>query len=303
MPGASGAVFTYPGYKEIFMQKMNRRNFCGAALLTLPLMKGFAQENTLDDWQESQDPVMDILAGEFARVTLEGARSGFKGEHFRQYAAQMRIFDAHLESLGTNRKLNASLDADDYQPLDPGQTARMMVEFWKMHGILFDENAMTDQMTIDLNSYRAVKRMIKSRGGVRKLHRRIADLFDRKADEFRSGDFRSGLTIYDGSVKFPRFSSGSSCKGTFLNVQDFPGFIPGFDGDIPDSIDDLPENIQWAIANDLNIDCLCKAMKVEGAVLTLLCVSVCQPCCIPAAVMIAIATLLQNLGYCHPERC
>jgi hypothetical protein len=299
MPGAFRAVFAYPGYKEIFMKKMNRRNFCGAALLTFPMMQGFARENAFDGRQESQDPLMDILVEEFARVTLDGARSGFKGEHFRQYAAQVRIFDAHLESIGTNRKLNTSLDAEDYQLLDTGQTARTMVEFWKKHGILFDETAVKDQLAIDPNSYHTVKRMIKHRGGVGNLHRRIADLFERKADELRSGDLHNGLTIDDGSVKFPRFSSGSSCKGTFLNVQ----YIPGLDGDIPDSIDDLPESIRWAIANDLNIDCLCKAMKVEGAVLSLLCVSVCQPCCVPAAVLLAIATLLESLGYCKSERC
>lgn len=267
------------------MQKVNRRYFCGASLLALPVMRAFAGGMDDADSAGTSDPVMDALADEFASVTEDGARRGFGAEHFRRYAAQVRIFDACLEEKGTNARINRKLDDDDYYLLDPEGAAGMTRDYWKQYGILFDESYLMQLTAIDADSYRAAKKAIKKQGGVRKIHQSIAAVFERKAEEYASKEFRSGLTFRDGFLRLPAHP-GSATGGDFAKAQYEVEGMPDFNAFIGASP-----------------DCLCKAMSVEGALLSILCATVCQPCCVPAAILLALVTLMEDMGECHADRC
>jgi hypothetical protein len=267
------------------MEKMNRRNFCGASLLALPLMNVFAEDKGIDGFSSESDPVMNALADEFTRTTLDGAHNGFGSTHFRQYAGLVRIFNAHLDAKGTNRRLNKKLDDDDYYLLNPERTVRITMEYWKKRGVILNEDTLTSMAVIDGNSYGSIKKAIKKQGGIEKLHESIAEAFDRMAEEHETTAFRSGLTFHNGSIIFPAVRGGSR-RNHFLNVQDVN---PG----------DLDPHMFIGI----DLDCLCKAMKVEGALLSILCVTVCPPCCVPAALMLALATLGESMGFCDSKKC
>ncbi|MBN2318970.1 MAG: hypothetical protein JXR49_07830 [Acidobacteria bacterium] len=261
------------------MEKMNRRAFCGTSLLALPLMSVFAEEKKNKACSNIPDPIMDVLSDEFAKTTFEGARNGFGAEHFRQYAGHVRILDAHLHAKGTNKKLDKKLDEDDYHLLDPDRTVRMTTEYWKKHGILINENKLREQISFDMDSYGLMKKAIKKRGGVRSLHESVAEALERKAGESETVVFRGGPIIRNGNVIFP--DSGNPPHQ--IKPADFQLDFHSFIG--------------------VDLDCLCKAMAVEGSVLALMCVLGCVPCCAPSAVLLALETLMNSTGVCDPTLC
>jgi hypothetical protein len=275
----------------MFMEKMNRRGFCGASLMALPLMKVFAEENGINTLLSETNPVLDTLADEFTRTTLDGVQNGFRAHHFRQYAAQVRIFNACLDAEGVNNTLDGKLDEEDYYLLNPDNTVQFTVEYWKKHGVLINEDDLAYRMAIDENSYKMTKKAIKKMGGVRKLNERIALAFERRAEKYTSTAYHSGLTINNGSVKFPVLS-GHECKTGFRNVQ-YEDF---------EDLEDL-QNMDPHLFIGLDLDCLCKAMITEGALLTIGCVTVCQPCCVPAGILLGIATLMEQLDLCDSDKC
>jgi len=260
------------------MEKMNRRVFCGTSLLTLPLVSAFAGENKNNVCSDISDPIMDVLADEFAKTTYDGARDGFGSEHFRRYAGHIRILDAHLHAEGTNKKLDKKMDEDDYHLLDPERTVRMTTEYWKKHGILMNEDTLREQISFDMDSYRLIKKAIKKRGGVRSLHESVAEALERKARESETTVFRGGPIVRNGLVMFPAAGNSHQIKPAEL-ILDFHSFI------------------------GVDLDCLCKAMAVEGAVLALLCAFGCVPCCVPSAVLLAIEILINSNGACDPTLC
>lgn len=276
------------------MEKMNRRNFCGASIMALPLMNVFAEENGINTLLNETNPVLDTLADEFTRTTLDGVQNGFRAHHFRQYATQVRFFNACLDAEGVNNTLNAKLDEEDYYLLNADNAVQFTVEYWKKHGVLLNEDDLAYRMAIDENSYKMTKKAIKKMGGVRKLNERIALAFERKAEKFISTAYQSGLTINNGSIQFPVLS-GHGCKTGFRNVQ-YEG-LEGFE-----DLEDL-QNLDPHLFIGLDIDCLCKAMVTEGALLTIMCVTICQPCCVPAGILLGISTLMDELGFCDSDRC
>ncbi|MEJ2247266.1 MAG: hypothetical protein P8Y80_14495 [Acidobacteriota bacterium] len=270
------------------MEKMKRRSFCGASLMALPLMKVFAEDSGINSLFSQTNPVLDTLADEFTRTTLNGVRNGFRAYHFRQYATQVRIFNACLDAEGVNDTLNGKLDEEDYYLLNAENAVQFTVEYWKKHGVLINEDDLAYRMAIDENSYKMTKKAIKKMGGVQKLNERIAQAFERRAEKYTSNAYHSGLTINNGSIKFPVLS-GHACKTGFRNVQ-------------YEDLEDL-QNLDPHLFVDLDIDCLCKAMLTEGALLTIGCVTICQPCCVPAGILLGIATLMEELGFCDSDKC
>lgn len=261
------------------MGRVSRRSFCGTSLLALPLASVFAKENGNKCCSDISDPIMDALADEFARTTFDGARNGFGADHFRQYAGHVRIFDAHLEANGTNRKFDKKLDEDDYHLMDPDATVRTTTEYWKKHGVLMNENKLRDRISFDFDSYRSLKKAIRKGGGVRALHKSVAEAFERRAKETETIVFRGGPMIRNGYVTFPASrNSGHQIKPAEL-ILDFHSFI------------------------GIDLDCLCKAMAVEGAILALLCVVGCVPCCAPSAVLLGLETLMAHTNICDPDLC
>ena len=267
------------------MQTMTRRYFCGASVLALPLARVFAGTAEDDLGPGFSDPVLDVLAEEFARTTADGAKRGFGSEHFIRYAGQVRLFDAFLEEKGTNAKINRMLDEEDFYLMDPYGNAYIIGKYWKRRGILFDEVQLTKLASLDAHSYRTVKKQIKKQGGVRALHEGIAAAFERKAEEFASTGFRSGLTTRGGFLRFPSHSSPAAADA-LKNVQ--LEMFSVLDPSLFDGVD---------------MDCLCKAMSVEGALLSILCATICQPCCVPAAIILALSTLLESFDFCDSDRC
>jgi len=267
------------------MEQMDRRSFCGASLMTLPLMNVVAIENGVGNFLGETDPVLDALVDEFSRTTQDGTRNGFSAAHFRQYAGQVRIFNAHLDAKGMGKSLNKKLDDNDYYFLNPDSTVRLTLEYWKKRGILLNESDLTDQVAVDEYSYGMVKKSIKKLGGIHKLNEKIAEALERKAENYASAAYQSRLTIQDDSIRLPALHR-PGCNSNFKNVQ-------------YEDIDILDPHL--FIGLDLN--CLCKAMIVEGALLSIGCVTVCQPCCVPAAIMLGFATLMEELEFCDSDKC
>ena len=261
------------------MEKMNRRVFCGTSFLALPLMGVFAGEKENRVCSNIPDPITDVLADEFAKTTFDGARNGFGAGHFRQYAGYVRIFDAHLHAEGTNKKLDNKMDEDDYHLLDQDRTVRSTAEYWKKHGVLINENILRDHISFDMDSYGSMKKTIKKMGGVQILHERVAEALERKARETETVVFRGGPVIRNGNVIFPAVGNPlHQLKPVDLQL-DVHSFI------------------------GIDLDCLCKAMAVEGSILALLCVLGCVPCCAPSAVLLALETLMGSVGFCDPTLC
>lgn len=267
------------------MQEMTRRCFCGASAMAFPLARLFAGPEENDPGAGFSDPVLDVLAEEFARTTVDGAERGFGSAHFLRYAGQVRLFDAFLEDKGTNAKMDRMLDEDDYYLMDPYGNANVIGKYWKRRGIIFDESQLMRLLSLDARSYRTVKKQIKKEGGVRTLHQRIAAAFERKAGEYDSAGLRSGLAMRGGSLRFPARPLPAPADN-LKNVQ-LELFAP------PDP----------TLFEEVDLDCLCKAMKVEGAVLSILCASICQPCCVPAAIILALVTLMESIDFCNPDNC
>jgi hypothetical protein len=267
------------------MQEMTRRYFCGASVLALPAVRVFAGAAEEPAGEGFSDPVLDVLADEFARTTADGAEKGFGSAQFLQYAGQVRLFDALLEDKGTNAKMDHMLDEDDYYLIDPYGNADIIGKYWKRRGILFDETQLIRMASLDERSYRRVKREIKKQGGVRALHQKAAAVFERKAREYASVGFGSGLTMHGGFVRFP--ARPRPAPADFLKNVQLEMFAP----------------LDPALNGGEDYDCLCKALKVEGAALSILCASICQPCCVPAAIMLALVTLMESFDFCNPENC
>ena len=264
------------------MEKVSRRVFCGTSFLAYPLMNVFAKQKknaACTDTSISEDPIMDVLAKQFAETTYDGARKGFGSEHFRQYAGYVRIYDAQLYALGTDKKFDENMEEDDYHLLDPDNTVRMTADFWKKHGVLLNENNLRGQVSFDRDSYRQIKKTIKKMGGIRALHGSLAEAFERKAEEAEQSVFRGGPIVRNGKVIFPADGNPVHWIKPAEIVFDVHSFI------------------------GIDLDCLCKAMAVEGAVLALICVVGCVPCCTASAVMLALEILMNTMGGCDPELC
>ncbi len=259
------------------MEEMARRRFCGTALLALPLLclRAKCSEDLLSD---RPDAVIDALADEVTRIAAEGAQNGFKAEHFRRCAGVIRTFDARLEEKGTNRDLNSRLDDDDYYKLNPTFTAQKTVEYWDKHGIYLNKDDLIARLTMNPTAYREMKKNIKRMGGVRVLHANIADALERKAKEYEAAALKGAAVIRNGRVAFHSF--GRSPVAEFMPVQyDF-----------------------MALANS-NLDCLCRAMVVEGSLLSLACLVGCVECCIPGVFLLAMEKFIEGIGVCNPSAC
>lgn len=267
------------------MQTMTRRYFCGASLFALPLARAYAGATEGNTETGFSDPVLDVLAEEIARTTADGAEKGFGSAHFLQYAGQVRLFDAFLEEKGTNAKLNRMLDEDDYYLLDPYGNADIIGKYWKRRGVIFDETRLVKLASVDAHSYRSVKRQIKKQGGVRALHEQAAAVFEHNAEVYTSIGLPGGLTMRGGFLRSPA-PSRPATAASLRNVQ-MQMFAPS-DPSLFDGVD---------------LDCLCKAMRVEGAVLSILCATICQPCCVPAAIMLALVMLMESFDFCKSENC
>jgi len=263
------------------MEKIARRSFCGTALLALPLF--CIRARAADDLSEQSDFILDNLADEFTRIAADGAQNGFKSEHFRRCAGLIRTFDVRLEEKGTNRDLNSRLEEDDFHKLNPSLTARRTMEYWDKHGIHLGESDLKAQLTMSPADYRQMKKRIKKLGGVRRLHAGIAEALERKATEYEGAAIRgAAAVVQNGRIVFP--SSRKTNRPEFTPVQ-FEGIL------VPD--------VFWLP----NMDCLCRAMTVEGALLSLACLVGCVPCCVPAAFMLAFEKFLEGIGLCSPSHC
>ena len=242
-------------------------------------------ENGEDLYSDISDPVLDTLADAFTSTTMDGINGGFSSEHFYHYAGQVRILDACLEEKGTNAKMNKRLAEDDYYLLNPDGLVETTKNYWKRHGIVFEEDNLMRLASIDAQSYKAIKKAIRKLGGVQRLHEKVAAAFERKAEELTSMNLQSGLRVQGGYVRFPARPNTATVHN-FLFTQ----------------LELFYLNYQNMFGN-LDINCLCKALSVEGAALSILCATVCQPCCVPSAIMLALGTLLESLGYCSSDQC
>jgi hypothetical protein len=258
------------------MEKIARRTFCGATILALPLLCLRAQGD--EEPFDQSDAVLDTLADEVSRIAADGAQNGFKAEHFRRCAGVIRTFDACLEEEGTNRRLNSRLDDDDFYMLNPSLTAQKTVDYWSKHGLHLDKDDLTARLAMDGNAYRETKRNIKKLGGVRALHASTAGALDRKATEYEASAFKEGPGIRKDRLALA--SSSRSRRAGFMPVQLDLGMLVGAD-----------------------LDCLCGALIVEGALLALTCVVGCGPCCIPAVFLLALEKFLEGIGLCTPANC
>jgi len=260
------------------MQKIARRMFCGAAIAAFPLLRSYSRGADFQD--DSPDFVLDTLADEIARITADGAENGFRAEHFRRYAGVIRTFDAHLEDKGTNGEVNKKLDEDDAHRMDPAAAARVIAEYWKKKGLVFNEDDLTASLTIDSRAYGETKRAIKRQGGVRMIHKAVAEVFERKAKEAENAAFRGGPAKHNGRIFVG--NPGASRQPEFMAVQ--------FD---------------YTYMNGTSVDCLCKAMVTEGVLLTMACLLCpgCQALCVPAGIMLAIEKLMEAMATCMPQRC
>ena len=258
------------------MQKIARRMFCGTALMAFPMLALPLEKNENGG---PSDSMLDIIADEFTRITADGAQNGFTAEHFRRYAANMRFYDAHLEIRGMNKELNSRMDDDDFHKLKPGRAAQITAEYWRKHGIYFDSDDLASGLFLDWQTYRSLKMAIKKHGGVHKIHERIADALDRKAKEFDAAVFRGGPAFKEGRVSFPK--SGVTSRSDYMAVQYDVSMFLG-----------------------VNLDCLCRALIVEGSILSLMCITgLCVPCCGPAAFMLAFEKLMEGLSMCSSSAC
>jgi len=266
------------------MEKIARRSFCGTALLAFPLMRLYANPQECDNCTDPSDPVMDILAEEFRRTTADGAENGFKADHYRQYASQIRILDARLESKGLNAEFNRRLEEDDFHQFNPARVAKSTADYWKKHGIILDENDLTARFSIDHADYYRMQKAIKKQGGIRALHASIAEALERKAREQGSVALKGVAELRNGRIVLPS-RANSSRPSKFMTIQ----------YELP------PYDIPYMFG--LNLDCLCRSMATVGAALSVLCSWGVVAFCEPAGIILGIELLLESLKLCDPGRC
>jgi len=280
------------------MEKIARRMFCGTAMMAFPLLRLHA--GTGEDVPSLADAVIDILADQISGITADGAQNGFKAEHFRRYAGLVRTFDAYLEQKGTNRQFNDRLDDDDFYRVNPAFTAQITAHYWQKHAISVDENELAAQLTITAAEYRELKKAIKRRGGAQALHNAIAAMFDLKAKELESSVVRIGA-VFGNPIRLP--NRGKLPRPKFIPAQ-FQ--IPDLSGIMsPDLAGVIPPELATILASyGSSLDCLCKALLVEGSVLALFCaLAACVPCCPIAAIAIALKNLLEAFHMCDANNC
>jgi hypothetical protein len=258
------------------MGKIDRRKFCGTAILASPLLCLRAKGG--EDLLDQTDAVLDVLADEIARIAADGAQNGFKAEHLRRCAGVMRTFNARMEEKGTNRELNSRLDDDDFYRLDPPLMAQKAADYWDRHGIRLNKDDLMAQLRMHPTVYREMKKSIKKLGGVRALHASVANALERKAKEYETVAFRGGATVRNGRITFN--ASGRTCSAAFI-----------------------PAQLDLSMYVGMNLDCLCRAMVVEGALLALICLAGCVPCCAQGAFLLAMEKLLEGLNLCNPSKC
>jgi hypothetical protein len=290
------------------MENTTRRKFCGTAILALPALAVIAKAKTNDiddDFPDSRDPIFNSLADEFTRITVDGSRNGFKAEHFRSYAGFMRVFDAQMENKGINRETDKALDEDDFYKLNPFRSARSISDFWRKRKIEIREDELIERLTMDWKIYQEWKKAIKKQGGIRALHARVAEAFEQKAKELETSALRNGPFIRQGRIEFPRKEE----QANFMKAQyeDPDRLIKEFI--IEGSIISMPilggiYEIFKSTSSALNYHCLCRAMVVEGSILSLACLTtLCLPCCTPAATLLAVEKLMEGVGLCSPTQC
>ncbi len=260
------------------MRRIARWMLCGAILWFFPPSALKAQEGTASYSQPAS--VMDAVADEMIRITSDASRNGFKAEHFRRYAALVRALDADLEENGTNREIDGKLDEDDAARLNPALAARITAEYWKKKGVRLDEQELRARLLMNAKSYLDTKAAIKRMGGVRALHKAIADALEEKAKEIEAAASRVDPVLHR-----DRFAYGAR----ILGIR--PEFTPA------------QYDLSYLVG--VNVDCLCKAMVTEGVILTIFCVAcpACQPACASAAFLLALEKLMEAYGICDPSRC
>jgi hypothetical protein len=289
------------------MEKTTRRKFCGTALLALPALALLPKAKAMDinGSYNSSDPIFDSLADEFTRITADGAKNGFKSEHFRRYAGFMRVFDAQMENKGINRETDKKLDEDDFRKLDPMRSARAISDFWRRRKIEIHDDELIERLTMDWKSYRDWKKAFRKLGGIHVLHTKIAETFEQAAKAYETSAVRNGPFIDQGRIEFPPQEE----KAIFLKAQyeDYDSMVRNLL--FQESVIAIPfAGDVYAVASSIgfgvNYHCLCRAMVVEGAILSLVCLSaICLPCCTPAATVMAVEKLLEGLGLCSPNMC
>jgi len=262
------------------MNKIGRRMFCGSALMAFPLLALRGQD--LEIAPPQTDLLIDTLADEITRITADGARKGFRAEHFRRYASVVRSFGAHMEVKGVNRELNRRLEEDDFGTLDPAAASRITVDYWARKGLSFNAEELTRQISMPRQHYLEIKSAIKKQGGVRWLYKAAADAFERKAKDYESMVYRGGPKLQKGAIFVP--GSKDSCATGFAVAQ---------------------YDIDLGIFVGANIDCLCQALIATGALLTIMCLTIvgAQELCAIGAFLVALANLMQSLGMCDADRC
>jgi hypothetical protein len=298
------------------MQKTTRRMFCGTALAALPALGLVAkeQEFRMDNPYDSSDPIIEAIADEFAHVTEDGVRNGFKSEHFRRYAGFLRMLDAQMENKGVNKELDKRLDDDDFNRLNPAKSSQFIADFWRKRNMDLRENEM---MNIDWKSYQEGKKGIKKIGGARALTAKAAFLLELKAKQYETSAFRGGPFMREGRIAFPRQTE----KPLFVNVDAV--YVTSLNLGTLDMLDEIFQSLQQngtlpsqdlaSASNSVGIpdpriraqfDCICKAMIVMAASLAISCATmVCVPCCPPAALFMAVEKLMESCGICDSNHC
>jgi hypothetical protein len=290
------------------MELTTRRKFCGTAIMALPTVAVLAKAKTIDfgDSSDSPDPIFNSIADEFTRITIDGAQKGYKSEHFRGYAGIMKILDAQMENKGINKETDQKLDEDDFYKSNPIRSAKSVSDYWRKWRIEIREDELIERMVMDGKSYHEWKKAIKKKGGVRALHVRIASAFEQKAKEYETSALRTGPSFQQGRIWFPRQEE----KPFFLKAQQVTpdDVLMRFISE--DNIAVTPSSYEiynLAISmgfGGVNLDCLCKGMVVEGIILSMACLStICAPCCVPAALLVAIEKIMEGFSMCSPNRC
>ena len=238
------------------MVTLARRRFCGTAILAFPLLCCALRVVTI--CSISRMPFWTFWQTKLPGLRQTGCRMASRLSTFGALCRSHGTFDARLEEKGTNRELKGRLDDDDFHRPNPSLTAQKTADYWHKHGVHLNKDDLTARLTMDSTAYREMKKNIKKLGGVRALHASIADAFEQKAKEFETAAFRGSAIARNDRIAFIR--SGRSRSAEFIPVQ-----------------------LDLSMLVGANLDCLCRAMVVEGALLALVCLAGCAPCCAQGA--------------------
>lgn len=265
------------------MQQLARRSFCGTALIALPALCLNAKNGAvpLEHVGEESDAIIDSLTDEIARIAAEGAKSGFRAEHLRRCANIVRVFDARIAEKGTLREADRRLSENDHHKHNPAVAARNATAYCRKHGIQLNEDDLRTRLAVDSSSYRDTKLQIRKMGGLATFHAAIADALERQATEQAGAVIKGNAILRNGIVTFP---SARLREAGFVNAQY-----------------DINPNVMIGMSGQL--DCLCKALMVESAILAILCFTVCPPCCAAAGILAALERLLTAFGACQASSC